>query len=80
MFFLILFSKHSSFISFPVTALSSLGTILFVFYFLHPPLFPSGRKITIPDSTTHDLLGPIATADLSRASGSSVTFLRRHIY
>lgn len=53
---------------------------LFLFYFLHPSLFPDKRKIIIPDLSTHDLLAPTATPDLSRALGSNVTFARRHIY
>lgn len=57
-----------------------LCTIYCLFYFLHPALFPDERKIAIPDSITHDLTGPTATTDLSRASSSNVTFLRRYIY
>lgn len=56
------------------------GLLLFLFYFSPPPLVPDGRKIPTPVSSAQDLLAPRATADLSRASGSNVTFLRRHIY
>lgn len=52
-----------------------LGTVYFLVYFLHPPLFPEDVKMTIRDSGTPDLCYNWFKQGLQH-----VTFLRRHIH